>query len=163
MGDLVADAAEDGELLVLAAAGVGGIVEAPVVAVHLPGENRADSSEIPKPAPGQMLLRTEFLSLDPYIRGRMSDAPSYAPPVEIGAVMVGGTVAQVGESELDGFAAGDWVLSFNGWQDYALSEGQAEIHKSGRNCAVPTTRKPKFRGYPWSASFKLAPSKHTFR
>jgi NADPH-dependent curcumin reductase CurA len=70
-----------------------------------------------------MLLRTEFLSLDPYMRGRMSDAPSYAPPVGIDEVMVGGTVAQVVTSNVDGFQSGDWVLSFNGWQDYALSDG----------------------------------------
>ena len=89
---------------------------------------RLESSEIPKPASGQMLLRTEFLSLDPYMRGRMSDAPSYAPPVEIGAVMVGGTVARVVESELDGFSPGDRVLSFNGWQDYALSDGKGVTH-----------------------------------
>ena len=80
-------------------------------------------SDVPTPGDKQMLLRTEFLSLDPYMRGRMSDAPSYAAPVEIGGVMVGGTVAQVVESNLEGFDAGDYVLSFNGWQDYALSDG----------------------------------------
>ena len=78
---------------------------------------------VPTAREGQMLLRTEFLSLDPYMRGRMSDAASYAEPVEIGAVMVGGTVARVVESNLKGFAAGDWVLSYNGWQDYAVSDG----------------------------------------
>lgn len=71
-----------------------------------------------------MLLRTEYLSLDPYMRGRMSDAPSYAPPVKIGEVMVGGTVAQVEISKLDGFKKGEWVLSANGWQDYAISNGE---------------------------------------
>ncbi len=70
-----------------------------------------------------MVLRTVFLSLDPYMRGRMSDAASYAEPVEIGGVMVGGTVARVVESNLKGFTADDWVLSFNGWQDYAVSDG----------------------------------------
>lgn len=79
--------------------------------------------EIPVAGDKQMLLRTEFLSLDPYMRGRMSDAASYADPVEIGDVMVGGTVAQVVSSNLDKFAVGDWVLSFSGWQDYALSDG----------------------------------------
>jgi NADPH-dependent curcumin reductase CurA len=83
-----------------------------------------ETGEIPSPKEGEMLLRTEFLSLDPYMRGRMSDAPSYAPPVKIGAVMVGGTVAQVEISKLDGFNKGDWVLSANGWQDYALSNGE---------------------------------------
>jgi hypothetical protein len=70
-----------------------------------------------------MLLRTEYLSLDPYMRGRMSDAPSYAAPVALGAVMEGGTVAQVVISHVKGFKAGDRVLSYNGWQDYALSDG----------------------------------------
>tara|TARA_R110001592_G_scaffold357416_1_gene660476 strand:+ start:27852 stop:28901 length:1050 start_codon:yes stop_codon:yes gene_type:complete len=78
---------------------------------------------IPVASDNQMLLRTEYLSLDPYMRGRMSDAPSYAAPVEIGEVMVGGTVAQVVNSNIDGFAPGDYVLSFSGWQDYALSDG----------------------------------------
>lgn len=79
---------------------------------------------IPTAAEGQMLLRTEFLSLDPYMRGRMSDAPSYAPPVEIDEVMVGATVAQVVTSAVAGFETGDWVLSYGGWQDYALSNGE---------------------------------------
>ncbi len=57
------------------------------------------------------------------MRGRMSDAPSYAPPVELGAVMVGGTVSRVEASNHPGFKIGDWVLSANGWQDYALSDG----------------------------------------
>ncbi len=84
---------------------------------------RLVTTDRPIPQDGQMLLRTVFLSLDPYMRGRMSDAPSYAPPVEIGEVMVGGTVARVHSSKLAGFSAGDWVLCGNGWQDYALSDG----------------------------------------
>lgn len=79
--------------------------------------------DIPNAGDNQMLLRTQYLSLDPYMRGRMSDAKSYADPVAIGGVMIGGTVAQVVTSHVDGFASGDWVLSFNGWQDYALSDG----------------------------------------
>lgn len=77
----------------------------------------------PEPGDGEMLLRAEYLSLDPYMRGRMSDAPSYAPPVTIGDVMVGGTVSRVVDSRVDGFAEGDWVLCYGGWQDYALSDG----------------------------------------
>ncbi len=73
---------------------------------------------------GQMLLRTAFLSLDPYMRGRMSDDPSYAAPVAVGDVMVGGTVSRVVESHLPTFAKGDWVLSYSGWQDYAVSDGR---------------------------------------
>ncbi|WP_127104097.1 NADP-dependent oxidoreductase [Pararhodobacter zhoushanensis] len=84
---------------------------------------RLTEAPIPQPGKGQMLLRTRYLSLDPYMRGRMSDAPSYAAPVEVGGVMVGGTVAEVVSSDIDGFATGDLVLSGNGWQDYALSDG----------------------------------------
>jgi NADPH-dependent curcumin reductase CurA len=93
--------------------------------VGAPDENtlKLVETSIPEPADGQMLLRTVYLSLDPYMRGRMSAAKSYAQPVEIGDPMVGGTVARVVKSNLQGFTEGDWVLSFNGWQDYALSDG----------------------------------------
>lgn len=96
---------------------------------------RLETGDVPSPGPGQMLLRNEYLSLDPYMRGRMSDAPSYAPPVEIGAVMVGGTVAQVVSSNVDGFKQDDWVVAFGGWQDYALSDGTGVINmgKSPKN------------------------------
>lgn len=92
---------------------------------------------LPVAGAGQMLLRTEYLSLDPYMRGRMSDAASYAAPVELGDVMVGGTVARVVSSDVEGFAAGDWVLSFNGWQDYALSDGTG-VTNLGRAPAHPS-------------------------
>ncbi|HCU2016603.1 TPA: NADP-dependent oxidoreductase [Pseudomonas aeruginosa] len=84
---------------------------------------RIEQVPLPQPGAGQLLLRTVYLSLDPYMRGRMSDAPSYAPPVELGAVMVGGTVSRVEAPNHPGFKVGDWVLSANGWQDYALSDG----------------------------------------
>jgi NADPH-dependent curcumin reductase len=75
------------------------------------------------PQPGQMLLRTLWLSLDPYMRGRMSDRKSYASPVGIGDVMVGGTVSEVVTSRLEGFTPGDIVEGRTGWQEYALSDG----------------------------------------
>ena len=84
---------------------------------------RIEQSPIAQPADGQVLLRTVFLSLDPYMRGRMSDAPSYAASVEVGGVMVGGTVCRVVTSKHPAYKEGDWVLSFNGWQDYAVSDG----------------------------------------
>ncbi len=93
-----------------------------------PASLRLETGPVPVPGPGQMLLRTEYLSLDPYMRGRMSDAPSYAAPVAVGAVMEGGTVAQVAVSQLEGFKTGDWVLSYNGWQDYSLSDGTGVTH-----------------------------------
>ena len=89
---------------------------------------RLETEEVPQAGKGAMLLRNEYLSLDPYMRGRMSDAPSYAAPVKIGDVMVGGTVAQVVTSAVDGFAQGDWVVAFGGWQDYAVSDGTGVIN-----------------------------------
>src|SRR6202023_2357623 len=67
-------------------------------------------------------------SLDPYMRGRMSDAPSYAAPVAIGAVMGGHTVSEVLESHNPGFARGDFVVGYDGWQAYAVSNGK-ELRK----------------------------------
>ena len=82
-----------------------------------------EETATPVPATGQLLLRTLYLSLDPYMRGRMSDAPSYAEPVKVNAVMIGGTVSRVEVSLHPDYQSGDLVLSFNGWQDYALSDG----------------------------------------
>lgn len=78
--------------------------------------------EVPLEAPGegQVLLRTLYLSLDPYMRGRMSDAKSYAKPVEIGEVMVGATVSEVIESNSPDFDPGDVVLGYGGWQEYSI-------------------------------------------
>jgi len=69
------------------------------------------------------MLRTIYLSLDPYMRGRMSDGPSYAPPVAVGDVMVSGTVSRVEISLHPDYLVGDLVLGYCGWQDYALSDG----------------------------------------
>ena len=85
---------------------------------------RIKSDPVPKPETGQVLLRTLYLSLDPYMRGRMSDGPSYAVPVAIGDVMVGGTVSRVEASRHGDFKVGDLVLGYTGWQDYALSDGK---------------------------------------
>lgn len=84
---------------------------------------RLEETQIPEPKEGEILLRTLYLSLDPYMRGRMNDAPSYAPPVNIDDVMVGGTVARVEASNNPKFAVGDLVQSMSGWQDYAVSDG----------------------------------------
>ncbi|ACX86349.1 NADP-dependent oxidoreductase [Pectobacterium parmentieri] len=85
---------------------------------------RLEQQVVPSVETGQVLLRTVFLSLDPYMRGRMSDAPSYAKPVELNDVMVGGTISRVAESKHPDYQAGDWVLSYSGWQDYVLSDGK---------------------------------------
>jgi len=82
---------------------------------------------VPEPSSGQILLRTVYLSLDPYMRGRMSDAPSYAAPVAVGEVMVGGTLSRVEASRHPDYQPGDLVRSFSGWQSYALSDGTGLI------------------------------------
>lgn len=79
-----------------------------------------DEAPIPSPGPGQVLLRTLYVSLDPYVRGRMSSARSYAAPMEVGDVIVGGTVSEVVESASDDFSPGNVVLSYGGWQEYSL-------------------------------------------
>lgn len=84
---------------------------------------RLDEAEIPVPGAGEMLLRVIYLSLDPYMRGRMSDAKSYADPVPIGGVMEGETVAEVIVSNNADYAVGDVVLARLGWQSYGLSDG----------------------------------------
>ncbi|MDG0797825.1 NADP-dependent oxidoreductase [Pectobacterium punjabense] len=89
-----------------------------------PENFRLEQQAVPAVETGQVLLRTVFLSLDPYMRGRMSDAPSYAKPVELNDVMVGGTISRVAESKHPDYQAGDWVLSYSGWQDYVLSDGK---------------------------------------
>lgn len=94
------------------------------VGLPKPSDLTMSEEAIPTPADGQMLCRTIYLSLDPYMRGRMSAGPSYAPAVALGGVMVGGTVSQVVESNLGGYAPGDFVLTANGWQEYALSDGR---------------------------------------
>ena len=85
---------------------------------------RLNTTEKPVPADGEVLLRSIYLSLDPYMRGRMSDAKSYADPVAIDDVMVGATVCQVEVSNNPNFSVGDWVLAYTGWQDYAVSDGE---------------------------------------
>lgn len=80
-----------------------------------------ESGPLPRPDDGQLLLRTIYLSLDPYMRGRMSAAKSYAAPVEVGDVLEGGTVSEVIESRHPDFTAGDLVLAHAGWQSYVVS------------------------------------------
>jgi len=84
---------------------------------------RLEEVPLPQPEEGQLLLRTVYLSLDPYMRGRMSDVPSYIEPVQIDETMAGGTVSRVLESRHPDYREGDWVLGFSGWQDYAVSDG----------------------------------------
>ena len=86
---------------------------------------------------GEMLLRSVYLSLDPYMRGRMNDAKSYADPVAIDEVMVGATVCQVEASNNSDYEVGEWVLAYTGWQDYGVSNGEGLI-KLGKEPTHPS-------------------------
>jgi NADPH-dependent curcumin reductase CurA len=89
-----------------------------------PGDFRLETVPIPTPAEGQVLLRTLWLSLDPYMRNLMDEiGPGYAPSIEIGAPIVGGTVSRVVASRHPQFKEGQLVLANAGWQDHALSDG----------------------------------------
>jgi leukotriene B4 12-hydroxydehydrogenase/15-oxo-prostaglandin 13-reductase len=81
-------------------------------------------SPVPSPWVGQFLVRSVYLSLDPYMRGRMNDRPSYAPPVKLGEVMVGGVVGKVVQSKHASFPEGTIVEGRFGWQEYAVSDGK---------------------------------------
>ncbi|MCW2758109.1 MAG: NADP-dependent oxidoreductase [Nocardioidaceae bacterium] len=107
------------------------------------GEPTADTFEtvtesLPPVGDGQVLLAVRYLSLDPYMRGRLSAARSYADPVEIGDVMVGGTVAEVVESRYDRLRPGDLVLSYSGWQTAAVEDG-ASVRKLPVSSHPPST------------------------
>jgi NADPH-dependent curcumin reductase CurA len=84
---------------------------------------RLEETEIPTPGPGQLLLAVQYLSLDPYMRGRMDDRKSYAKPLQLGDVMTGESVARVLASKHPGYAEGDIVVAVTGWRTHALSDG----------------------------------------
>jgi len=88
-----------------------------------PSDFELVESPVPTPGEGEFLCRTIYLSLDPYMRGRISGGQSYAASVEPGQVIVGGTVGEVIESRHPGVAQGDLVLGYDGWQAYAVSRG----------------------------------------
>jgi len=84
---------------------------------------RIEEAPVPEPKDGELLVRSHWLSLDPYMRGRMNDAKSYAAKVELGDVMVGGAVGEVISSRSAKYKAGDFVVGAFGWQEYAVSNG----------------------------------------
>ncbi|MEZ9529769.1 NADP-dependent oxidoreductase [Vibrio sp. 10N.286.51.F4] len=98
---------------------------------------RLETVAAPSIKDGEMLLRSVYLSLDPYMRGRMSDAKSYADPVAIDEVMVGATVCQVEESNHADYEIGEWVLAYTGWQDLGVSNGEGLI-KLGKEPTHPS-------------------------
>lgn len=90
----------------------------------VPGNFRLEEVPVPAPAEGEVLTRTLWASIDPYMRGRMNEGPSYAVPVALGGVMGGATVGRVVQSRHAGFAPGDLVLGHGNWQDYAVEPGE---------------------------------------
>jgi hypothetical protein len=93
--------------------------------------------ETPSPKKGEVLLRSIYLSLDPYMRGRMNDAKSYAEPVALNKVMVGGTVSRVEQTNHPDYEVGEWVVAGAGWQDYSISNGVGLL-KLGKQPAKPS-------------------------
>jgi NADPH:quinone reductase len=108
--------------------------------VGMPKESDFQLVEAPIPAlaQGQILLATLFLSVDPYMRGRMTGVRTYADPVDIGQVMVGGTVGKVIQSTRPQFRVGDLVSGYWGWQEFAISDGRG-LQKLDPNMAPPST------------------------
>ncbi len=107
------------------------------------GEATADNfklveSPVPTLADGQVLVRNHYLSLDPYMRGRMNDAKSYAQPQPLNTVMIGGTVGEVVESKNASYRPGDKVVGMGGWQQYAVADG----NQPGMLRKVDTTHIP---------------------
>src|SRR4051812_35566407 len=101
-----------------------------------PTDFRLESLAMPSPKDGEVLVKNLWLSLDPYMRGRISDAKSYVPPVAIGGTMVGQTVGEVVESKHPGFKAGDHVLTSLGWQTHGVAKG-GEVSKVQARAGVP--------------------------
>ena len=90
-----------------------------------PHHFRLEEVPVPKPAEGEALVQVEWLSLDPYMRGRMREGPSYATPVQVGEVMTGGVVGHVVESRTPELDIGDIVDGSLGWQEYAVASDPA--------------------------------------
>src|SRR5688500_15569750 len=93
---------------------------------------------VPDLGDGQVVVQHQYLSLDPYMRGRMNDVKSYAPPQPLNQVMVGGTAGVVAESRHPSFATGDHVVGMGGWQQYSVVDGSAR----GMLRKVDTSRVP---------------------
>ncbi|WP_433520951.1 NADP-dependent oxidoreductase [Nocardia pseudovaccinii] len=116
-----------------------------------PANFRIETAALPEPGEGEVLLRTLYLSLDPYMRGRMSAAKSYAAPVEVGDVMVGGTVAEVLESRAPSIAKGDVVQAYSGWQTHQVASAtglrKLDPDKAPISTALGVLGMPGFTAY----------------
>lgn len=117
----------------------------------VPQDFRLEKVPVIQPAEGQVLLQTQYLSLDPYMRGRISDAKSYAEPVGIDEVIVGATVCKIVASKHPKYKEGDWVVGYSGWQDYMISDGAGlmPLGKDPQNpsYALGIMGMPGFTGY----------------
>ena len=98
--------------------------------------SRSSRSTLPEPADGEVLIRNAFVSVDPYMRGRMNDAKSYVPPFVLGEPMAGGAVGEVVASRNAGVAEGDWVVHDLGWRELAL------VGRPTACCSRPGARRP---------------------
>lgn len=90
-----------------------------------PEDFRLAEVEVPDPGPGEVLVRNTYMSVDPYMRGRMNDVKSYVPPFALGEPMQGGAVGEVVASNAEGLAVGDTVVHMSGWREYAVLHGKA--------------------------------------
>jgi len=111
-------------------------------------------AQVPAPGPGEVLVRSDWLSLDPYMRGRMSTARSYAKPTEVGEPMTAQAVGEVAESNDPRFATGDTVVGQLGWQDYAVARG-GTLRKLDPALAPPQTALHVLGGTGLTAYFGL--------
>ncbi len=93
-------------------------------------------AEVPSPGDGQILVRAKMLAFEPAMRGWIDDKPNYLPPVPLGGVMRGTSVAEVVESKLEGFEPGDLVTGMFGWQEWALTDGAARKLPKGVDPAL---------------------------
>lgn len=112
---------------------------------------RTETATLPEPTDGQVLLETQYLSLDPYMRGRMNDAKSYAAHVELGDPMVGGTVSRVLQSKADGLAEGDYVVGYAGWQTHSVEQAsgllKVDEHAAPLSTAIGVLGMPGLTAY----------------
>ena len=116
---------------------------------------------VPAPAAGEVLIRNEWLSLDPYMRGRMNDVKSYVPPVQLGEVMVGQTVGEVVTSNEAAFASGDKVLTQLGWQRYGVAKGKdltkIDVRRAPASCYLGVIGMPGMTA--WFGLFEIGQPK----
>jgi NADPH-dependent curcumin reductase CurA len=112
---------------------------------------RLEETPIPEPGASQILVRNVYMSVDPYMRGRMRDVKSYAPPFEVGQPMTGRAVGQVVRSRHPGFAEGAYVRSMLGWREYFVSSGegieQVDTGLAPLSCFLGVLGLPGFTGW----------------